>query len=122
MTLLGSINNLIDDENENSNDVYTTPAVIREDKEEFTLKKALAFSTLLHPLTVGLIWAISILLMFMGIKFSFFEKPKPKVNDIEFVLVDKEDVPRNKNTRNRADINSRSGGKNDPKRPVSMPS
>ena len=51
-----------------------------------------------------------------------FEKPKPKVNDIEFVLVDKEEMPVNKNTRFRADRNSRTGGVNNPKMPVSMPS
>ena len=45
-----------------------------------------------------------------------------KLKDIQFVLVDKPGTPRDPNTRNRADINSRSGGINDPKRPVSMPS
>lgn len=42
-------------------------------------------------------------------------KRKPKVNDIEFVLVDKEQTPKNKNTKYRADRNSRTGGINDPK-------
>lgn len=41
----------------------------------------------------------------MGITFKIFEKPKPKVNDIEFVLVDKEETPINKKTPYRADIN-----------------
>jgi TonB family protein len=44
------------------------------------------------------------------------------VNDIEFVLVDKEQTPKDKNTKFRADINSRTGGINDPKKPVTMPS
>ena len=59
----------------------------------------------------------------MGINLSLFNKPKAQLKkDIEFVLVDKEAMPRNKNTKNRADMNSRSGGINDPKRPVSLPS
>ena len=57
-----------------------------------------------------------------GITFTIFEKPKPKVNDIEFVLVDREETPINKNTPYRADINSRAGGHHDPTRKVSMPS
>ena len=44
---------------------------------------------------------------------------KPK--DIEFVLVDKEGPPIDKNTKNRADKNSQAGGKHDPKRAVSLP-
>ena len=44
------------------------------------------------------------------------------MNDIEFVLVDKEETPINKNTPYRADINSRAGGHHDPKQKVSMPS
>ena len=44
---------------------------------------------------------------------------KPK--DIEFVLVEKEAPPIDKNTRNRADKDSQAGGKHDPKRAVSLP-
>lgn len=59
----------------------------------------------------------------MGINLSLFKKPQAQLKkDIEFVLVDKEAKPRDPNTRNRADMNSRSGGINDPKRKVSMPS
>ena len=57
----------------------------------------------------------------MGINLSLFKKPQAQLKkDIEFVLVDKEAKPRDPNTRNRADMNSRSGGINDPKRKVSM--
>lgn len=58
----------------------------------------------------------------LGITLTIFEKPKAKVNDIEFVLVDKEETPINPKTPYRADINSRAGGHHDPKRKVSMPS
>lgn len=52
----------------------------------------------------------------MGINLSLFKKPQAQLKkDIEFVLVDKEAKPRDPNTRNRADMNSRSGGINDPK-------
>ena len=50
------------------------------------------------------------------------ERPKPKMNDIEFVLVDREATPRNMKTPYRSNMNSRGGGVNDPKRKVSMPS
>ena len=79
-------------------------------------------SSILHPTSLGVIWLTFIILTYFGIVIPLFERPKPKMKDIEFVLVDHEDTPRNKNTRNRADMNSRSGGINDPKKPVSMPS
>ena len=61
--------------------------------------------------------------IFLGINLSLFSKVKPKPKkDIEFVLVDKPGKPRDPNTKNRADMDSRSGGINDPKRKVSMPS
>lgn len=79
-------------------------------------------SAILHPTAIG-VWALIVLILsLMGITFKIFEKPKPKVNDIEFVLVDKEETPINKKTPYRADINSRAGGHHDPKRKVSMPS
>lgn len=71
---------------------------------------------------LGSIYAISFIMLLLGISFVKFDKPKPKVKDIEFVLVDKEDTPINKNTKYRADINSRAGGHHDPTRKVSMPS
>ena len=101
---------------------YRMPAVTREDTKSISLKKGIAISSVLHPVVFGIWLLIAAILAFFGIQFHLFEKPKPKVQDIEFVLVDKEDTPRNPNTRFRADINSRSGGINDPNRPVTMPS
>jgi len=101
---------------------YVMPAVTREDKESMPLKKAMLISFILHPATAFVLWLILTVLAIFGIHLTMFEKPKPKINDIEFVLVDKEETPKNKNTRFRADKNSRTGGINDPKRPVSMPS
>jgi len=108
---------------------YKMPAVTREDKTSISLKKALAISTALHPAVIVLIWLLALVLAIFGI--NLFPKPTPKTNDIEFVLVDKdkeyvtvdrEATPVNKNTKYRADRNSRTGGINDPKKPVSLPS
>lgn len=95
---------------------FVMPAVTRDDKDDsISLKKCLVISTILHPAVIGAIWLILLICALLGINLSIFDKPKPKVNDIEFVLVDKEDTPRNLNTKNRADMNSRSGGINNPK-------
>lgn len=101
---------------------YRMPAVTREDKKTISLQKAMIISAILHPVVLLIIWLVITILAIFGIQLSLFEKPKPKVNDIEFVLVDHEATPKNKNTKYRADINSRTGGINDPKKPVSMPS
>ena len=102
---------------------YALPRLVTTKPEVIPIKKSFAISTALHPAVVLLIWLITTALALMGIHLFTFKKPDAKLKkDIEFVLVDKEAMPRNKNTKNRADINSRSGGINDPKRKVSMPS
>ena len=120
MSILGKYtDNLIEEEQTNA---YTTPAVLREDKDELTLKKSIVISTILHPSVLGAAWLAFLILAFFGINFALFERPKPKMNDIEFVLVDREETPLNKNTPYRSDMNSRTGGINDPTKRVSMPS
>ena len=122
MSILGKYtDNLITEEDEQTNG-YTTPAVLRKDKDELTLKKSIVISTILHPSVLVAAWLSFLILAFFGINFALFERPKPKMNDIEFVLVDREDTPLNKNTPYRSDRNSRTGGINDPTRKVSMPS
>ena len=102
---------------------YKLPSIVTSKPEVIPIEKSLAISTALHPGVVLLIWLITLALALMGIHLFTFKKPDAKIKkDIEFVLVDKEAMPRNMNTKNRADINSRSGGINDPKRKVSMPS
>lgn len=101
---------------------YIMPAVTRESDDYITLKKGVTISTILHPSAIAVLWIILTILALLGINLSLFNKPAPKKNDIEFVLVDKEEMPLNKNTRYRADRNSRTGGINNPKLPVSMPS
>lgn len=100
---------------------YVIPAVIRDDSGEFSFEKAVILSVILHILFFSSIVVLNFVLKFLGINLDLFKKPDLKPKDIEFVLVEKEAPPINKNTKNRADINSRAGGINDPKRPVSMP-
>ena len=98
MSLLGKYtDNFIEDEELDNNTGYTTPAVLKND-EEITLKKSIVISSILHPTVIGIAWLIVFILTLLGITFTIFEKPKPKMNDIEFVLVDKEDTPINKYT------------------------
>ena len=120
MSLLGKYkDNLIEEQEPNTG--YVTPAVLR-DNEEITMKKSIVISTAIHSALPVIIGIIAFILALMGITLKLFDKPTPKMNDIEFVLVDKEDTPINKKTPYRADINSRAGGHHDPTRKVSMPS
>jgi len=102
---------------------YKLPSLVTTKPEVIPFRTSVAISTGLHISTVALVWLISIVLALVGISLFKFDKIKlqPK-RDIEFVLVDTPGTPRDMNTKNRAHINSRSGGKNDPKRKVSMPS
>lgn len=124
MAILGNKNSLIDEDLEQKNE-YTIPAMIRNgDEKEMSLKKSIFISAVLHPTVAGAIWLLIFILALMGITLSIFDRPKPKMNDIEFVLVDnaKSQMPLNKKTPNRSDRNTRTGGKTNPKKKVSMPS
>ena len=120
MSLLGNKYGYIEDD-EQAEDGYTLPAVCREEPKHLTLKKSIVLATILHPVVVGLAWLIVFFLALWGINLLTYEKPELKPKDIEFVLVNKEATPINKNTPFRSDRNSRAGGINDPKRKVSMP-
>ena len=122
MAILGNRNSLIEDDIQETEE-YTIPAVIRKDEKEISLKKSIFLSAVLHPTIVGAAWLLIFILALMGITFSIFDKPKPKMDDIQFVLVDnaKEQKPLHK-TPYRSDRNTRTGGHRDKKRPVSMPS
>lgn len=96
---------------------YTLPAVIRFDEEDLTIEKSFLISLIVHPLILLLCLISSFLMQQLGLIQLPIEEPK----DIEFVLVEREAPPIDKNTKNRADMNSQAGGKHDPKRPVSLP-
>lgn len=123
MAILGNRHSLID-EDLDKKESYTIPAMVRKEAKGISLKKSIFLSAILHPTVIGAVWLIIFILALMGITFSLFEKPKPKMNDIQFVLVDnaKEQMPLNKKTPFRSDRNTRTGGIRDKKRPVSMPS
>ncbi len=115
--------NFIQEDEEKDIEEYTLPSIVTSKPEVIPIKKSLAISTALHPAVVLLAWLITVALALMGINLTLFKKPQAQLKkDIEFVLVDKEAMPRDPNTKNRSDMNSRSGGINDPKRKVSMPS
>ena len=107
--------------NINRDEIYELPAVIRDERDDISFAKAFIFSFVLHPIIVIAVLLISLILRYLGINFDLFKKPDLKPKDIEFVLVEKEAPPIDKNTKNRADKNSRAGGKHDPSRPVSLP-
>ena len=110
-------------EENKGNNGYTLPAILKKDEQELSFKKSLAISTALHPMTVALVWLTVILLGILGIQLWKATPPDMSKKDIEFVLVDKahEAPPRDPNTKNRADVNSRSGGVRDKTKPVVMP-
>lgn len=115
--------NFLYEQDDSDIDEYKLPKLVTTKPEVIPIKKSLAISTALHPGVVMFIWIITTALALMGIHLFTFKKPDAKLKkDIEFVLVDKEAMPRNKNTKYRAHINSRSGGINDPQKKVSMPS
>ncbi len=121
MSLLGKYNqNLIEDEEQKNK--FKTPSVMITDDEDLTLKKSILLSAFLHPASIGVILATSLILTFFGINLDLFKKPEMKKKDIEFVLVDKEATPINKNTPYRSDKDSQAGGQHDPTKKVTMPS
>ena len=123
MSLISRRSYILEEENDSLDDKYKLPSLVTSKAEVISPQKSLAISTGLHIFTPAIIWLISIMLALAGIQLFKFNKVKlQQKQDIEFVLVDKPGKPRNPNTKNRADIDSRSGGKNDPKRKVSMPS
>ena len=124
MSILNKKSFILDDEYDNLNGKpYKLPKLVTTKPEVIPLKVTIPGSVLLHFALPGLIWLISIILLLMGFNLSLFTKIKPEPKrDIEFVLVDKPAKPRDPNTKNRSDMDSRSGGVNDPTRKVSMPS
>ena len=110
-------------EDDDNSKEYKLPKLVTTKPEVIPIKRSFVISTALHPGVVLLIWLITTALALLGIQLFTFKKPDAKLKkDIEFVLVDKEAMPKNMKTKYRADINSRTGGINDPKRKVSMPS
>ncbi|MEE3349466.1 MAG: TonB family protein [Candidatus Gastranaerophilaceae bacterium] len=122
MSILGKYKDDIEEQELANTRGFTLPAVVREDRESMSMEKAFVLSIVVHIGTVLVVWLLSLVLLWLGIIVPLAKRPKPKLNDIEFVLVEKEDTPIDKNTRYRAHINSRAGGQHNPNQRVSMPS
>lgn len=122
MAIISSKNFLEDEYNERKDNEYKLPSLILSKSEYFSFPRAMAYSVGLHIVIPLLACLISLILTIMGISLFKFDKVKLQNRDIEFVLVDKQATPRDLHTKNRSDMNSRSGGVNDPKRKVSLPS
>ena len=120
MSILNDEDNLIDERVKND-EVFRVPAVCFDDKDEISLQKSMLISLVLHPVVVGTVWLLTFLLMLVGLINPLAKRPDLKMKDIEFVLVEKEAPPINKNTLYRADRDSRAGGKHDPSKKVSLP-
>lgn len=89
-------------------------ALLARSQYEIGYFKSLLFSIGAHLGLVILIWLTMFILQFLGINLMAFDRPHP-VRDIEFQLVTAPDEkPRDPNTRNRAEQNSRSGGEKVP--------
>ena len=67
MSILGNINSLIDEDDNEQQHGYTTPAVIKDTKDYISIKKAFVLSLILHPAVVGAIALIGFILMLLGI-------------------------------------------------------
>lgn len=123
MSILGNFNDNITEKKSNiETNGFKIPSVVANKQEDLPLKKSMVISVLIHFFTAGTTWLIATIMLLLGISIQLFQKPVPKKQDIEFVLVDKEATPINKHTPYRAHINSRTGGHRNPKQRVSMPS
>jgi len=100
----------------------TLPNFFNSIDEDMPLGKSILTSIILHPTILIVAWVMFAGLTLLGIVPKEFNKPQMHQQDIEFVLVNKEAEPINKNTKYRSDRNSRAGGIHDPKRKVSEPS
>lgn len=90
-------------------------------KKEISLKIALILSTFLHGFLPLLIYLTLFLLTLLGINLIMFNPPTPKVKDIEFKLVQAPEQKPLQDTKNRADRDTRAGGKHNPNQPESEP-
>lgn len=122
MAILGKISDIEQEENRKQ-DGFVVPRLYQKKEEGITFKNSVILSCLLHPASIAAGWLTLAILAFLGIHFDVLSKPQAPQRDIEFVLVNNPEAePINKNTKNRADRNTRAGGKHDHKRPEIEPS
>lgn len=122
MSILGKYTKNIEYTKLLNSKAFTLPAVVREDRDCISMRKAFFLSLIFHVATVVLVYAFSLILLWLGIDLALLNKPKPKAKDIEFTIVEKPNgTPINKNTRFRAEHNSRAGGHHDPTQAIDTP-
>jgi len=94
--------------------------ILRKNNSEISLEKAIFLSIILHPIVIVVTWLIiqvvTILFLSFGVDIPFLEKPEPKIQDIEFVLVAPENVEKVKPKKSIALADSLAGKRPD-KRP-----
>lgn len=105
--------------NNTSKASYSGGGVLKNPLREISLKLALLISALIHVLTPLLVWLLLFILALLGINLLLFNAPKPKVKDIEFKIVHAPEQKPLVATKNRAERDTRAGGKHDPKKPES---
>ena len=106
----------------NNKNTKSLPNFFSSTKDEISLGKCILISLIVQPAVFFVIYGLVQIMSLAGIDIMAFNKPDMRVRDIEFVLVNKEAEPIDKNTRFRADRNSQAGGIHDPSKKVSEPS
>ncbi len=97
-------------------------ALYKKEIEPLPFEQAVGWSAASHGALFLFLTIMPIILLLLGINLSLFDRPKPKVKDIEFVLVNQpEQDPINKNTNLRAEKNTRAGGIHDPNKKIAPP-
>lgn len=104
---------------------HVKTGVIRRPFKEISLEASLIISSILHvfsPLAAYLGYILLVfLLALLGIHLALFQPSQPKVRDIEFKIVSAPEQKPLVETKNRAERNTRAGGKHDPNKPESEP-
>jgi len=101
---------------------FEDASLYKKEEESLPIEHAIGWSVASHGMVSILLTVMPIVLLLLGINLSLFDKPKPKVKDIEFVLVNQpEQEPINKNTPLRADRNTRAGGEHNPNKKIAPP-
>lgn len=99
----------------NSNNTATN--ALKTPFREISLKLSLILSGGIHILTPLILWLLLFILALLGINLLMFNPPKPKVKDIEFKIVNAPEMKPTQPTKNRAERDTRAGGKHDKKKP-----
>lgn len=105
----------IDEMNSNKTATHALKTPFRE----ISLKLSLILSGGIHILTPLILWLLLFILALLGINLLMFNPPKPQVKDIEFKIVSAPEMKPVEPTKNRAERDTRAGGKHDKKKPES---